>query len=125
MEKLAFLQQHHKLAGLGFVLTIPALILVFGGILQSGFGVPQVNEAVNYDLFIFNPIILMGGLGLAFGLNLISVMRVTFQVQDGSLVSTIKIQGKPLNLSLVVFIALLCTTIFLYLLVENFQVFAW
>lgn len=119
----AIMKSDHKLAIAGFVLIIPALILCFGGILQSFFGLTQVNDGINYDFFIFHPLIIMGGLILAFGINLQSVMRVRFQFQDGTLVSTIKVKGKVLNLGLVAVIMFLLATIFLYLLAENFQIF--
>ena len=90
--------------------------------MQSVAGSTSFNDVVNFDLFIFNPIIILGGLALAFGLNLASVARLRFQ--DGSLVGTIKFQGKFLNLGLLTFVGLLLGIIFVYLLAENFQVFA-
>ena len=117
MERLSLLQQNNKVAAAGFILSVPAFILVFGGILQSGFGFSQFNEAVNHDIFIFHPIILMGGLVLAFGLNLIPVVRLKFE--DGSLIGTLKIRGKLLNLGFVMFCSLLAAIIFVYLLFES------
>ena len=117
VKQLSFFEQNNKMALVGLILSIPAFILVFGGILQSGFGLNQFNEAVNHDIFIFHPIILMGGLAMAFGLNLIPVVRIKFE--EGNLVGTIKIRGKLLNLGFVTFCCLLAAVIFVYLLFEN------
>ena len=122
MERLFFGRDHHRLAYVGFFLILPALILCLGGILQSALGVRQFNEAINFDLFVFNPVIIMGGLILAFGLNLIPVIRLKYE--DGTLIGLIKIRGNLLNLSLIVLISTVLSVIFLYLLAENFQIFA-
>ena len=117
MQRLSFFEQNSKVAVAGLILSIPALILVFGGVLQSGFGLSQFSEAVNHDILVFHPIILMGGLALAFGLNLFSVARIKFE--EGNLVGTLKIRGKLLNLGFVLFCCLLAAIIFVYLLFEN------
>lgn len=117
VERLSFFEQNNNVALIGLILSIPAFILVFGGILQSGFGLSQFNEAVNHDIFIFHPIILMGGLMLAFALNLIPVVRIKFE--EGNLVGMIKIRGKLLNLGFATFCCLLAAIIFVYLLFEN------
>ena len=120
MERLLFLQ-NNKMAVAGVILIIPAMLLVFGGVLQSFLGITQVNEALNFDLFIFHPAILLGGLVAALGLNLGPVARVRFQ--DGALVGTLKIKGRLANLAILAFIGLMLGTIFMYLLVENFEIF--
>lgn len=121
MERLSFLQQNNKLAVAGVVLIIPAMLLVVGGLLQSLLGISQVNEALNFELFIFHPAILLGGLVVALGLNLAPVARVS--LQDGALVGTLKIRGRLVNLAILAFIGLMLGTIFVYLLVENFEIF--
>ncbi len=122
MSKLLVSQNGVKLAGFGFVLIIPSLLLVTGGILQSVFGASHFNDAIDFLSFLFNPAIILGGLMLAFGLNLIPVMRIYFR--EGKLVGMVKVQGRLLNLGLITAITLLTAVIFLYLLAENFQVFA-
>ena len=121
MQTRTSLRQGKTLSIAGLMLIAPASILVFGGILQS-LGIKQVNDSINYDLFIFNPIILLGGLTLALGLNILTVMRV--QYQNGNVICMIKIRGKLFNLGFIAFCIALCATIFLYLLAENLQIFA-
>ena len=123
MRKLSPLsQQNYKMAGLGLVLIIPALILCTGGLALSLLGMNAFSSAINFDLFIFNPAVLLGGLFLAFILNLLVVAPV--KIQDGSLTAAIRLRGKVLNLGLLTCIGLLLSIIFLYLLAENFQIFA-
>jgi len=122
MKNFSFLQQTNRQAIVSLILLIPAFLLVFGGILQSFWGITQVNEALNFNLFIFHPLILMGGIVLAFGLNLIPIVHIEYQ--DGNLVSIIKVKGNLLNLGLISAVAFLLAAIFLYALAENFQLFA-
>ncbi len=121
MQTRTSLGQGKTLSIAALMLIAPASILVFGGILQS-LGIKQVNDSINYDLFIFNPIILLGGLTLALGFNILTVMRV--QYQNGNVICMIKIRGKLFNLGFIAFCIALCTTIFMYLLAENLQIFA-
>jgi hypothetical protein len=115
------MQNGNRIAFFGFALSIPALTLCFGGVLQS-LGLPQVNNAIDYSVFMFNPALLLGGLTLAFCLNLLSVTRISYQ--DGSLVSELRIKGRFLNLSQIIFCLLLFSIIFLYFLAEELQLFA-
>ena len=115
-------RQDRKIAGIGVFLIIPALILCAAGVAQSLLGLNGFSNAIDFDSLVFNPAVLMGGLFLAFALNLLTVARLKFQ--NGRLTGTITLRGKLLNLGLLTFISLLLGTIFLYLLAENFQVFA-
>jgi len=118
-------RQDHRIAALGLLLIVPALILCFTGILQSLLGTSQFNDTLaifKLDSLLFHPVVLLGGLSLAFALNLITVARL--RIQDGSLTGTIQLRGKLLNLGLLACIGLLLSIIFLYLLTENFQIFA-
>ena len=90
--------------------------------MQSLFGASQFHNAIDFHSFIFNPAIILGGLVLAFGLNLIPVMRIYFR--EGNLVGMIKVQGRFLNLGFITAITLIMAVIFLYLLAKNFQIFA-
>lgn len=123
MEKSLHLSQPNvRLAGVGLVLIIPALILCAAGVTQVLLGMNGFSSAINFDLLIFNPVVLLGGLFLALALNLLPVMRVKFQ--DGSLIGAIKVRNNVLNLSLLTFGGILLGVIFLYLLAENFYTFA-
>jgi hypothetical protein len=123
MEKLLHLSQPNvRLAGVGLVLIVPALILCAAGVTQVLLGMNSFSSAINFDLLIFNPVVLLGGLSLALALNLLPVMGVKFQ--DGSLIGEIKIRNNVLNLALLTFGGTLLGVIFLYLLAENFYIFA-
>jgi hypothetical protein len=123
-SRRSFFENQTRMAGIGFVLIIPALILCLGGILQSFLGNPYFNEAINFDLFVFRPAVILGGLALAFGLNVLAVCQVSFRREGDSLVSTIKVRAKFLSLGSIALSLGLVSIIFIYLLAENFQIFA-
>ena len=111
-----------KIAIAGLVLIVPAILLCVGGLLQAFFGITSVSNALNYQSFIFSPFVILGGLFVAFVINLLSIFHIKYQ--DGDIVSTLHIKGKLINLVIIGAIAFLGSIIFLYLLVENFQIFA-
>lgn len=125
MFRLSSLSQRgHRIAGLGLLLIVPALALCLGGILQGWLGATRFNstlETLKLDSLLFNPVVLLGGLFLAFVLNLVPVVRVRWD--DGSLTGTIQLRGKLLNLAILAGVGLLVGVIFLYLLAENFRIF--
>ena len=115
------MHRKNKLALLGFILVLPALLLVTGGLAQSVLGTTHINDLLNFKLPFFHPVVIIGGLMLAFVLNLLPLLRINFQ--DGLLTSTLTLRDKYLNLGLIGGIGLLFTIIFLYLLAENLQIF--
>ena len=115
-------RQNRKIAVLGVFLIIPALILCAAGAAQSLLGMNGFSNAINFELFIFDPALLMGGLFLAFALNLLTIARL--KIQNGNLTGSLILRGRLLNLGLLTSVSLLLCSIFLYLLAENFQVFA-
>ena len=115
------MNKYSKLAIVGLALIVPAFLLVLGGVAQSGFGTTKLNEVLNLKLFVFHPIIIMGGLMLAFALNLLPVLQIRYQ--DGVLTTSVTIKDRLLNLGLIGAIGLLFTVIFIYLLAENLQIF--
>ena len=121
IEKM-LLQNDNRLAGAGLLFSLPALLLCIGGIMQSFFGLTHFNQALNFDWFFFHPAILLGGLVLSIGLNLIPVFRLRFV--EGNLIGTLVIRSKLVNLGVVLLTIIFLTIIFLYVLAENFQVFA-
>ena len=131
MGKQYFAANTHKLAALGFLLTIPALIIFIPGILQTGLGLTQLNDGLDALLaqfmvlkLIIHPIVVLGGLFLALSLNVMPVIQAKFQLNDGNLVSVITIKGKLLNLGMMALALFLTTALLLYAFVENFQIVA-
>lgn len=121
----------NRLAVAGLVLTLPALMLFCTGMLQSGFGITQPNDTLDAIFrdpswsamrLIIHPATLVGGLFLALGLNLLPVMRLKVHMEEGSLVSTMRVRGRLLNLTLVALCIFLIASLFLYAFVENFQI---
>jgi hypothetical protein len=101
-----------RVAVLGFALLLPAFVLVSTGLLHL-----ERPDA------LVHPILVMGGLLLALGLNALPVFRVRFGHQEGALVGTVslRLRGTGLNLTALSLSCLLLATITVYLLVENFQ----
>ena len=131
MGKQYFAANTHKLAALGFLLTIPALIIFIPGILQTGLGLTQLNDGLDALLTQFNvlkliihPIVVLGGLFLALSLNVLPVIQANFQLNNGNLVSVITIKGKLLNLGMMALALFLTAALLLYAFVENFQIVA-
>ena len=96
----------------GFFLVLPALVLASSGFL--GLEPPAA---------LTHPVLVMGGLLLAVGLNAFAVLQVRFGHNEGALVATIsvRVQGNTLNLTAFMLSCLLGATITAYLFVENFQ----
>ena len=114
-----------KLAVLGLALILPSLVLVTSGVLQTGFGstgLVDLVESLGIETFLFSPALILGGLGLALVINLVSVLRVQFQLEAGILVSTIQVRGQLLNLGLIGLSGLLLASILLYAVTENFLI---
>lgn len=123
MEQTTF-WRHQRQAVIGFFLTIPALLLVTGGLAQSLLDWPHLNQALNFEWIIFHPAVILGGLGLGLLLNVWSVAHISFQRQAGAWVSTLTIRPRWFSLGLIGVALGLSGVIFLYLLAENFQIFA-
>ena len=101
-----------RAAVLGLLLLLPALVLVSAGLL----GLEPPGALVH-------PVLVMGGLLLAFALNVLPVLRVRFGHEEGVLVSTVslRLRRTVLNLTALSLSCLLLATITVYLFVENFQ----
>jgi len=98
------LKLHNKTyLSISLVMLLPALFLVIPGILQSGFGYFGANDARDALIsavpamnLLLNPVILMGGLILAFILNVLPAM--TFQLERKPEGLTSAITFKPVYL---------------------------
>ena len=101
-----------RVAVLGFALLLPALVLVSTGLLHL-----ERPDA------LVHPMLVMGGLLLALGLNALPVFRIRFDHEEGALIGTVslRLRGTVLNLTALSLSCLLLATITAYLLVENFQ----
>ena len=72
---------------------------------------------------LVHPLLVMGGLILAFALNALPIVRIRVGHEDGALVGAVslRLRGSGLNLIALSLSCLLFATITLYLFVENFR----
>lgn len=112
---------------LGLLLIAPALLLVVTGVLQSA-GVLSddaagglVNPATGVLRGLFHPAVILGGLLLAFALNLRPVLRVDLERRPQAIVGTVTVRGRLWNLVSAGFALALLGAILSYAFVENFK----
>jgi hypothetical protein len=122
MDNLSLTKRDNRWAVAGFAFLLPAALLLTGGVLFS-LGIPALNNL--YDRLglmntFFHPAVIIGGILFALGSNVFRVFGFDLRKEDGSLVSTVVIRGKALNLALVGLCALLAAAILLYGFVENY-----
>src|SRR5215218_4282732 len=111
----------HKLAGAGFAFLFAPLYFVTASLLKYGLGIgflfDPLDKALMSDpenLRVFNlvsPLVFLGGLGLALVLNTYAVLRVNLSREDGTIVSTVRVEMKLANIAVVVVSSLLLGTL--------------
>jgi hypothetical protein len=106
------MHRSRRLAVVGLALVLPACLVCLSGLLR--FSVPDA---------LIHPALVMGGLLTALVLNLLTVLRMKWQRDDGSLVGAVRLrlEGVLPNLAVVTTSLLLAAAILTYLFVENFQ----
>ena len=122
-------KKYHNLAIVGFVLDIPGSIIVSAGLLQVGLGLRQVSDFLD-ALFakfpalniLIHPVVVIGGLVLAIGLNMIPIFQIKLQPQQDGLVTVITTQWRIFNIAILALSLFLFSALLLYAFVENFQV---
>ena len=111
MEKQHSLGHPSKFAVVGGVFILPAFLLCLSGLLQ-----------LSASNVLIHPVLVLGGLMLAIGLNMMPVLKA--QIDKGNFVGVVRVKGRLPNLSLLVLSLLLLTTIMVYGFIENFRVVA-
>jgi hypothetical protein len=87
-----------QLSAISLVLLLPATALIISSVV--GFNVPPA---------LIHPVLVMGGLTVALGVNLGAVLKVNAEREGNHLAAlTIRIGAKPLNLAVVGISALCC-----------------
>ena len=101
-----------RTAIMGFFLLLPAFVLCLSGLL--GLEPPAA---------LIHPVLVMGGLVLAFGLNALAVLQIRFGHSEGTLVAriSIRMRGTVLNLTAFALCCVLFATVTVYLFLENFR----
>jgi hypothetical protein len=122
------LNAHNKSSlWISLIVIIPALVLIIPGILQSGFDYYGANDARDAALatipaleILLNPIILMGGLFLAFVMNVLPAVTFHFERKPEGLTSTITFKPVLFHWIIVSASVLMVGTILIYAFFENF-----
>jgi hypothetical protein len=136
IEKRGFLMRKQSIGSkriffIGFLLLIPTFLIAIPGLFQSALSITAPNEFLDrlylqipiFEILI-NPVIILGGLFLAFALNVSQIIRIGIKRQEDSLVGTVAARGNLLHWGVVLTCLLFALVILTYLLAENFQVFA-
>ncbi len=103
------------LATLGFVLSLPALLLFISGMLQSFAG----SEVMLLPEPLLHPVVILGGILLAGLLNAWATLRVRVEDGEGRTTLSLDIAHKKANLAVLGLGLFLLGAIFTYLFVEN------
>jgi hypothetical protein len=120
----------YKLASIGFAFLLAPLLFVAASLLKYGLGLgflfDPLDKALMSDpdrLRVFNlvsPVVFLGGLGLALLLNTYAVLRFNLSREDGTIVSTVRVEMKLANIAVVIVSSLLLGTLVGYFFLENF-----
>jgi hypothetical protein len=109
------------------IALIPALLLVIPGIMRSGLGYLGPNDALDTMFakapalqILLSPIVLLGGLLLAFILNLTPAIKLRFERQPEGLTSVITFKPVILHWIFVGISLLIVGIILVYAFFENF-----
>jgi hypothetical protein len=112
---------------ISLIAIIPALILVIPGVLQSGFGYFGANDArdavfstVPVLETLLHPIILLGGLLLAFVMNVLPAVTFHLERKPEGIISTIIFKPVLLHWVFIGASVLMVGIILIYAFVENF-----
>jgi hypothetical protein len=111
MKKQHSVARPRWLALASAVLILPSLLLCLSGLLQ-----------LSASNVLIHPVLVLGGLMSAIGLNMMPVLKA--RIDEGNVVSVVRMKGRLLNLSLLGLSLLLLSTIMVYGFIENFRVVA-
>lgn len=116
---------------IGIIVMMPAVYFVLANILKYVFGITFLAEPLevfylNTDILkVFNlisPIIFLGGLGLAFLLNIIVLLQINVSIKNGKIHSAFSITPGIANLIIVIACMLFIGTLLVYAIGENFMI---
>ena len=127
MEKKFF----SRLSLAGAVLSLPAALIIIPGLVQGLFGLHQLNDALD-ALFLkipatkllIHPVVVIGGLLIAAGLNALPVFKFTVVPEDQTLVGVIRTKDRVSNLVTFLLAGILLASLFAYSITENFVIVA-
>lgn len=118
-----FFEKRKTLAAIGFVSSVPALFFCTFAMLVAYVGLESLNPVLEkYFSFLDSPVILLGGLTLAFLLNLLPIVRVEIRPDLGEVTGALMLKNRIQNIAVVVLSTCLLGLLLTYAFVENFQV---
>ena len=118
-------------AAIGLIACLPAVVLVVGGLLQSDWSTPALRSTLERTLFnqdlvglriLIHPAIVLSGLLLAAGLNLVPLLRLRLERQPGTLVGMLSLRIRAAHLGVALIAIGLMGVILGYGFTENFKV---
>ena len=116
---------------IGLIVMMPAVYFVSANILKYGFGFSFLAEPLevfylNQNILkVFNfisPIIFLGGLSLAFLLNIMVLLKINVSIKNGKIHSAFSITPRTANLIIVITCMLFIGTLLVYAIGENFMI---
>ncbi|HLF37555.1 MAG TPA: hypothetical protein VI520_06445 [Anaerolineales bacterium] len=116
---------------IGIVASLPAAVLVVGGLLQSDWGTPALQSTLERTLFnrdlvgfriLIHPATVFSGLLLAAGSNLLPLLRLKLERRPGTLVGMLSLRIRAAHLVVALFAVGLLGVILGYGFTENFKV---
>ena len=128
MARLAVAFRPDLHAGIGLALTFAPLLFVTVAVTEAVFGHRVLTAILDFLvaepggselLSIASPVLLLGSLTAALGLNLFATLRVNVRRGDGVLVGTVAVQTRLWNLTVVALSGFLMATMLGYAFVEN------
>jgi len=116
---------------IGIIVMTPAVCFVSSNILKYVFGISFFTDPLevfysNTDILkVFNfisPIIFLGGLSLAFLLNIMVLLKINVSIKNGKIHSAFSITPRTANLIIVITCMLFIGTLLVYAIGENFMI---
>ncbi len=118
-----------KIAALSAMGLIPASLLVSAGLIQGFLGFRGMNDVLDAFMlkyqarFLVHPLFLLGGLGLAVGLNALLIVHLSFRRQEHAFSATLTLaRGRTLNVAIVALGIFLLSALLAYSIAENFRI---
>lgn len=131
MKSAFMFEKRHWWARIGFILLIPSFILVIAGVLFSVFNAPHLAELIDANVmktawgkYIDNPVTILGGIFLAFILNVLPLLHITFSTEEQSMILLVSLKDRIWNALTVMSSIALGSVILLYAFGENFMIVA-
>ena len=107
------------MAILSLIPSVPAILLVTSGVSYSLFGSSRLGDTLNFDLVVFRPAVILGGLLVTVILNVIPLTRA--QVGGGAIGTPGR--GHVIRLGILALVGILSSIIFVglrgFVWVEN------